>query len=197
MSVGRHPEDTLTRAMDDKGAGCSAGVANDDMEFLWTDVDTWGDHALFTNSAGGRDECVHGSYMDSMYEDFDLRGKAYDLFPWHSQVMFAPTFIASSSALNWSRHNDTIGFWRDHWSNIADGPHVHAFPTGGARFLASWITEWHLGKGIAPVCDLPYMQVGWVCRPKDSDEVFGICNNGYCDPSETSTSCPADCHSSP
>ncbi|MGZ6086105.1 MAG: serine protease [Polyangiales bacterium] len=192
IAKGMDPDDVSKRPMDNQeghtGRGCSPGNVNEAVEFFHTDVQWWGDHALYTNSALGTNECVHGSYMDTMYVDAKSDGTVYG-FKYNSHLLFAPTFMPSSSALNWSRRptwpssptSDAPGWWLDYWFNERDDVHVSAFPAGGARFLLGWISEYAIGTKDKPSCNRPYVTLGAKAKCRSAlaaDPPGGIDENG-------------------
>jgi hypothetical protein len=131
---------------------CGPNSANRKLEYLKIDVDTWGDHHLYTNSAGGKHEYAPGSLLSALAI---INADPENPFPVHwealcglvdpslnplpclpvledivgggvqsVQVKLYPTFISSRSALLWG---NSLGKWKNHW--YEDQNNYHSPPS--------------------------------------------------------------------
>jgi hypothetical protein len=147
---------------------CWDATAGQGKKFFETVVDCWGNHNMYVNTAGGWDECVPGSVVNSLLDFDGYDGDNNKCFGgWEIDVHFAPTYIPTDSALDWDNRDAR---WRDYWHADENRWHGGAIPSGAGGFLVAWITEYSTGLQDAPVCppDAPpakSLGLRGICRP--------------------------------
>lgn len=145
-----------TAAKDESGVvhrpdACWDNTSWQGRKYLETDVTCWGNHNLYINTAGGTDECVPGSVMNSLKSVLDgYSGDNNWCFGgWQVHVYFAPTYIPTESALDWDNRDAR---WNDYWYSDVNNPHGGPIASGAGSFLVAWVSEYTTGLQDAPPC---------------------------------------------
>lgn len=162
------------------------------FEFVKVAINIWGDHHLYTDSAGGQYDCDHGSLLSSLQSiaSTEGHGRVESV-----QVFRYPTFVPSWSALLW---DSSLTRWKNYWYENVDNLHVPLaengalLPLGSAGFLVAWIWEYTHGAHSVPVCN---NAVRSPIGRSDAVTCRSGCGDAVCTQGERVTgSCAEDCN---
>jgi hypothetical protein len=177
---------------------CDSG--DETREFLKVAVETARDHHLITNTAGGLNECDHGSKLSLlMVIDQDWGNSSWFPidFSGHAQsanVLVFPTFVRSYSALAASSIHRWDAFYYEasnHNHSPVDmdavldgnpGPDDESvtIPSDGSGYLLAWIWEYLRGTKTVPVCHTVRKPYGYHRGFYDTADLTTACRSASC-----------------
>jgi hypothetical protein len=185
---------TVGRAKTAPGNTCASPGGNPGtvFEYVKVAINIWGDHHLYSNTAGGLHDCDHGSRLSSLQSIASSEGhgrvEAVNVYSY-------PTFVPSWSSLLW---DTSLPRWKNYWYENIDNLHVPLadngalLPIGSAGFLVAWIWEYTHGNHTVPVCNNP---VRTPIGRSDAVACRSGCGDGTCTQGErVLDSCPDDCN---